>query len=53
MQQTLQKLIVDFEERQSGCVEKTTGDEQFVLVKKDEADGGLGNQLPTHITGMK
>ena len=51
--QTLQKALLDFEERQTACVEKTTGDERFVLVKKEEADGGIGNQLPTHITGRE
>ena len=51
--QTLQKLLLKFEERQSACVKNTTGHERFVLVKKDEADGGIGNQLPVHITGRE
>ncbi len=47
----LRRWLADFEERQSKCVQGTTGDDKFVLVKKDEADGGLGNQLPIHVTG--
>lgn len=49
--QVFQQWLTNFEHNQRACIESESGTERFILVKKLEHDGGLGNQLPCHVTG--